>query len=422
MQQVFGPHPCAVVGDEQPQQPVGQPVAEHDQATSEAQIDHQPSAQDRPDALQAPGANRLGAEDRRGDGNRQRRELHIVDDLRHRAIGRRGLGTVTIDQGQDDQLRQRQHHHLQARRQADAQDFAEDDAVQAQGGKQLAVWRHHVVFVAQAQDQKQHRQGVTHQPGIHRTLDAHGRQADPAANQRRRQQQAHQGGDHQRQERRNRVADPTQQLGIEDEHQQQRHDQHHHLGVAHRIVEHVHRRAQRLQRRARKQAAQHGGHQAHQRAQGQGGTGDRLDQPGLLGAPCLADQYRGARPQADHQSDKEKHDGKHPRHRSQRLGAEHLANVNAVEGTGKALQEIGQHHRCQEQQVDLPQGALPSNVHEGLSPLIIGLGRHCATARPGRCARPSASARYCSRSRLCPGQTAHARRLQSPADYRQSRS
>ena len=107
MQQVFGPYPCAVVGDEQAQQPVGQPIAEHDQATGEAQVDHQPRAQDRPDALQAPGANRLGAEDRGGDGNRQRRELHIVDDLRHRAIGRRGLGTVAVDQGQDDQLRQR---------------------------------------------------------------------------------------------------------------------------------------------------------------------------------------------------------------------------------------------------------------------------------------------------------------------------
>ena len=37
----------------------------------------------------APGANRLGAEDRGSDGNRQGRKLHVVDDLRHRHHGSR---------------------------------------------------------------------------------------------------------------------------------------------------------------------------------------------------------------------------------------------------------------------------------------------------------------------------------------------
>ena len=119
-----------------------------------------------------------------------------------------------------------------------------------------------------------------------------------------------------------------------------------------------------MQRLARKQAAEHRRNQTHQRAQGQGRTGNHLDQPGFLGTPCLADQHRRAGPQADHQGDKEKHDGEHARHRRQRLGAEHLPDVDTVEGAGKTLQEVGQHHGCQKDQVDLPQRALHRALHE----------------------------------------------------------
>lgn len=126
MQQVFGLDPRRRVSDEQSQQPVGQQIAQQHQPTGEPEVDRQPRAQDRPQALQASGTDGLGAEDRGGDGNRQRRKLHIVDDLRHRAVGRRGLGTVAIDQREDHQLRQRDHHHLQPCGQANAQHFAED--------------------------------------------------------------------------------------------------------------------------------------------------------------------------------------------------------------------------------------------------------------------------------------------------------
>jgi len=153
-------------------------------------------------------------------------------------------------------------------------------------------------------------------------------------------------------------------LGVEDKHQQQRHDQHHHPRIADRIVEHIQRCPQCLQRRAREQAAKHRRNQPHQCAQGQRGAGNRLDHARFLGTPGLADQYRRASAQADHQGNEKEHDGKHPRDRCQRLGTEHLPDIDAIEGAGKALQEVGQHHGCEKDQVDLPQRALQRALHE----------------------------------------------------------
>jgi hypothetical protein len=112
VQQVFGPDPRLGIGDEQAEQPVREHIAQQHQRTGQPQVDGQPGAQDRPDAFEFARANRLRPEDRGRNRNRQRRELHVIDDLRHRAVGRRGLRAVAVDQGQNHQLRQRQHHHL----------------------------------------------------------------------------------------------------------------------------------------------------------------------------------------------------------------------------------------------------------------------------------------------------------------------
>lgn len=130
------------------------------------------------------------------------------------------------------------------------------------------------------------------------------------------------------------------------------------MGIRHRIVQHIPRRPQPHQRRPRKHTAQHRRHQADQQAQQQRRPGNRLHQMRLPRAPRLANQHPGARTEADDQGDKEKHDGKHARHRRQGLGAEHLADVNAVDGAGHGLQEIRQHHRREEQQVGFPERAL----------------------------------------------------------------
>ena len=221
-----------------------------------------------------------------------------------------------------------------------------------------------MILVTQAQHQKQHGQYVTHQPRIGRTLNAHGRQPEPAEDQCRGQQQAYRRGHHQRQQRRNRVTDPAQNLGKQNKHQQQRHDQHHHAGIAHRLFEHVHRRAQCLQGRPRQQAAQYRRQQADQCTEGQRSTRDLLDHRRFPRPPGLADQHRRARPQADHQGNKEEHDGKHPRHRRQRLSTQQLPDIDPVKGAGEALQKVGQHHGRQKDQVDPPQRPLRRGLHK----------------------------------------------------------
>ena len=52
----------------------------------------------------------------------------------------------------------------------------------------------------------------------------------------------------------------------------------------------------------------------------------------LTRAPGLADEHASTRAEADDQGDEEEDDGEHAGHRSQGLGAEHLADVDAVDG------------------------------------------------------------------------------------------
>ena len=118
-----------------------------------------------------------------------------------------------------------------------------------------------------------------------------------------------------------------------------------------------------MQRRTREHVAHQGGNQPDQQAQGQGGAGNLLDHCGFTGAPRLPDQHRGTRAQADHQRDKEKHNGKHARHRRQRLRTQHLPDVNAIQRAGDVLQKVEQHHRRQKDQVDLPQRPLRRFLH-----------------------------------------------------------
>ena len=358
MQQVFGHASRRLFGEEQAQQPVRQRIAQHHQAAGQAQADHQPRAQNRADAFDAPCPNRLRTEDRRRDRNRQRRELHVIDDLRHRAIRRRRLGTVLVHQRQDHQLRQRQHHHLQPGRQADAQHLAEDRPVQLHRREKLPVRRQRMPPANQAPRQPAHRRQVTDQPGKRRTLNPHRRQPHPAANQRRRQRQPDTGRDHQRQQRRQGIAHPAQQLGEQHEHQQRRHEPQHHMGIRHRIVQHIRRRPQPHQRRPRKHTPHHCRDQTDQQAQQQGRPGDGLHQMLLPCAPGLPDQHPRPRAEADDQGDEEKHDGEHAGHGGQGLGAEHLANVNAVDGAGHGLKEIRQDHGGEKQEVGFPEGAL----------------------------------------------------------------
>ncbi|MNS03953.1 hypothetical protein D3C72_353010 [compost metagenome] len=219
----------------------------------------------------------------------------------------------------------------------------------------------------QAPCQQPHRHQVTHQPGNRRTLNPHRRKTQPPANQRRRQRQSHTGRHHQRQQRRQRIAHPAQQLREQHEHQQRRHDPQHHMGIRHRIVQHIRRRPQPHQRRPRKHTPHHRRHQPDQHPQQQRRPGNRLHQMRLPRPPRLPDQHPRASAEADHQGDEEKHDGEHPRHRRQRLGAEHLADVDAVDRAGHGLQEVRQDHGGEEQQVGFPEGALGLGLHSGRS-------------------------------------------------------
>ncbi|MNF68195.1 hypothetical protein D3C84_500460 [compost metagenome] len=72
--------------------------------------------------------------------------------------------------------------------------------------------------------------------------------------------------------------------------------------------------------------------------------------------PGLTDEHAGTRAEADHQGDEEEHDREHPGDGSQGLGAEHLADVDAVDGARHGLEEIGEDHGGEEKEVGFPEG------------------------------------------------------------------
>ncbi|CAI8801194.1 hypothetical protein EMIT0P253_210067 [Pseudomonas sp. IT-P253] len=206
--------------------------------------------------------------------------------------------------------------------------------------------------------QPAHCRQVARQPGIRRALNPHHRQPEPTANQRWRQRQPNTRRHHQRHQRRHRVAHPTQQLGEQHVHQQRRHDPHHHVGVGHSVVEYVCRRSQALQGSSCEHATQYRGHQADDCPQQQGGCGDGFHQMRFPRAPGLADEHTRTRAEADDQGDEEKYDGEHARYGCQSLGAEHLADIDAVDGARHGLEEIGENHGGEEKEVGFPEGVL----------------------------------------------------------------
>ena len=357
MQQVFGHLAHRLAGQEESQQPRRQQITRHDQRAGQQHVEQQARLDQRAQPIRTAGADELRAEDRRRDGNRQRRKLHVVDDLVHRAIRRRGVGAVAVDQAQNRQLGQRDGDHLHTGRHANAQHAFEQRRVDPQRAAQGGVGRQRVALALQVDDQKRQRHRKRHQPGHRRAHHAQLRQAAPAADQRWRQHQANAGGQHQRVQRRQRVAHAAQQLRVKDEHQQQRHGQHHHAGVGHGVGQHLGRRAQRLQHLFGEQLAQHRRRDADQPSQPQRGAGNRLHLGRLTRAPGLADQHRSARAHANDERDEEKHDGEHARHRRQRLRAQHLPDVDRVDAARQRLQDVGQHHGAEERQVNAPQGA-----------------------------------------------------------------
>ena len=74
----------------------------------------------------------------------------------------------------------------------------------------------------------------------------------------------------------------------------------------------------------------------------------------LTRAPGLADEHARTRAEADDQGDEKEDDGEHAGDGSQGLGAEHLADVDAVDGARHGLEEIGEDHGGEEKEVGFP--------------------------------------------------------------------
>ena len=130
------------------------------------------------------------------------------------------------------------------------------------------------------------------------------------------------------------------------------------MGVRHRIVNHVGRCAEALQGGPCEDAAQNRHYQSDHCAQEQRGAGDGFHQVRLARAPGLADEHASTCAEANDQGDEEEDDGEHARHGGQGLGAEHLADVDAVYGARHGLEEIGKDHGGEEKEVGFPEGML----------------------------------------------------------------
>jgi hypothetical protein len=144
-------------------------------------------------------------------------------------------------------------------------------------------------------------------------------------------------------------------LRREDEDEQPRHRQHHHARIADGVGQHVGRGAQCAQQVFGEEAAEHGDDDADGEPEHDRGASDRLDAVRLLGAPGLADEHRAAGADADDQRDEEEDDRKHCGGGGQRLGAEHLADEDAVEGAGERLQDVAGDHRAEEARERAPE-------------------------------------------------------------------
>ena len=80
-------------------------------------------------------------------------------------------------------------------------------------------------------------------------------------------------------------------------------------------------------------------------------------------APGLADEYGCARAQSDDEGDKEKHHRKEHRCCGKSIGADHLTDIDAVDGPEQRLQNIAQHHRREEEEKGLPVGQSIGHGH-----------------------------------------------------------
>ena len=75
-------------------------------------------------------------------------------------------------------------------------------------------------------------------------------------------------------------------------------------------------------------------------------------------APGLTDEHACARAEADDQGNEEEDNREHTGDGCERLSAEHLADVDAVDGARHGLEEIGEDHGGQEKEVGFPEGVL----------------------------------------------------------------
>ena len=303
-------------------------------------------------------ANGLGTEDRRSDGNRDRRELHVRHDLVYRAISGGGLRAVAVHQKQHGNFGNRNGDHRQPGGQPDFEHLAQNDAVNAQvfhkagiGGERVGP---PVLLLQQVPGRPGHGDEKAHTRRIRTTGYPHLWQPHPATDQRRGDQQADGGGNQQRAQRRGGVTHTAQHGRDQQKREHAGRGDQHDAGVFGGAGQDVRWCAQSAQHRLGERAAKQGDHQARAKAHGEGGARNRLDALRLFRAPGLPDQHRRARAQTDHESDQKEQHRKERRHRGHGAHAQHLPEVNVVDRAGQRLQDIADNHRPQKSRVDLP--------------------------------------------------------------------
>jgi hypothetical protein len=84
-------------------------------------------------------------------------------------------------------------------------------------------------------------------------------------------------------------------------------------------------------------------------------AGGRLGLVEVVGAERLPDQDGSAGAEPHHQRNEGEHDGEEHAHCGERVDADHLAEIDVVDGAEQRLQDVARHHRQEEKEKAFPE-------------------------------------------------------------------
>ncbi|GCC49414.1 hypothetical protein chiPu_0033573, partial [Chiloscyllium punctatum] len=171
---------------------------------------------------------------------------HLVD----RAIGCGRVRAEPVDEAEQHQFGERDHHHADRCGNAEPQHDTEQGTVRPHGVQECRVERERMLVPQHVDMQPEQCHDARDGGGDRGARDAQHRQPEPAADQRGRHHEADDGRDRQRHQRRHGVTDATHHRREQQEREGHRHRNHHDPRIGHRGVEDVRRRGERDQERA----------------------------------------------------------------------------------------------------------------------------------------------------------------------------